>query len=214
MWIFTPFGFLSVVSDRNDPKKLLIRARARVDLENFKTLYCKRLGPIENSPRADYPFRARVGRVAFTYAMGRVIEDLLYPNFKSAVTAKQGDVRHNVYMQVWTVMRDAETAGKLDGSLKHESRSYRFDAPKRLAPGEKLGPEVPYRSPFGIDNYPWQGSRGFTAGTRPVSREISDREVHDRLEDRDAPDALDDEDSPKLRRRTVSVDDIIRKHRR
>jgi hypothetical protein len=47
-----------------------------------------------------------------------------------------------------------------------------------------------------------------------VSREISDREVHDRLEDRDAPDALDDEDSPKLRRRTVSVDDIIRKHRR
>lgn len=210
MWIFTPFGFLSVVSDRNDPKKLLIRARARVDLENFKNLYCKRLGQIENSPRADYPFRARVGRVAFTYAMGRVIQDLLYPNFKSAVTAKQGDVRHNVYMQVWSVMRDAETAGKLDGSLRRESRSYRHDAPKRLAPGEKLGPEV-YRSPFGIDSYPWRGSNGFTAGSRPVSREISDRDLHDALDDRDVP---EDDDKTKPRRRTVSVDDIIRKHRR
>lgn len=213
MWIFTPFGFLSVVSDRNDPKKLLIRARARVDLENFKALYCKRLGPIENSPRADYPFRARVGRVAFTYAMGRVIDDLKYPNFKSAVTAKQGSVRHDVYMRVWTVMRDAETEGKLDGTLRRESRSYRHDAPKRLGPGEKLGPEVPYRSPFGIDSYPWQGSNGFTAGSRPVSRATSDREIHDRLEDRDDRDAPD-EDEIRLRRRTVTVDDIIRKHRR
>jgi len=212
VWIFTPFSFLSVVSDRNDPKKLLIRARARVDLENFKALYCKRLGPIENSPRADYPFRARIGRVAFTYAMGRVIDDLKYPNFKSAVTAKQGSVRHDVYMRVWTVMRDAETEGKLDGSLHRESRSYRFDAPKRLGPGEKLGPEVPYRSPFGIDSYHWSDSNRFTEARRPVSRGILDRDHHDRDDDRDTPD--EDDDTTRPRRKVVSVDDIIRKHRR
>lgn len=136
MWIFTTIGFFSVVADRYDKKgyRLMVRARARGDLENFKKRYCHRLGPIVDSRAqrymgedskgksfsfgSDYPFRAFVGRRAFANAMRLIARDLTYTNFKSEVMREQGGMREGVYMRVWSVMKDAQSDGKLDGTYK------------------------------------------------------------------------------------------------
>lgn len=137
MWLFTPIGFFSVVADRYDKKgnRLMVRARARKDLQNLKKRYCKRLGPIIDNRKdlytskskktgktfsygSDYPFRAFVGRRAFANAMRLIVRDLTYTNFKSQVMKEQGGVREGAYMRVWSVMREAERQGKLDGTYK------------------------------------------------------------------------------------------------
>jgi hypothetical protein len=110
MWIFTPIGFFSVVAHRDKPHTVLVRSRARRDLETFRNRYCKRLGKIKYIAWADYPYRAEVGRRAYANAMRRVCMDVTYDNFKSAVKDNQ---RHSVYMRVWGVMRDAESRGQM-----------------------------------------------------------------------------------------------------
>ena len=119
MWIFTPYGFFSAVTDRNNHNRLLIRTRARKDLDEFRKNYCRRLGPTIDSKQlgrgSDYPFRAFVGKKAFSNAMSRVIADMTYGNFKSSV---KDNTRHNVYMDVWSTMSRAERNGKLDGSYR------------------------------------------------------------------------------------------------
>jgi hypothetical protein len=126
MWIFTPFGFLSVVTDRDNHNRLLVRTRARKDLDDFRKNYCRRLGPTIDKKAlgrgADYPFRAFVGKKAFANAMRRVIADMTYGNFKSSV---KDNTRHNVYMSVWSTMSNAQRAGKLDGTYRAPSyKSY------------------------------------------------------------------------------------------
>jgi hypothetical protein len=89
---------------------VLVRARAKKDLEQFREKYCKRLGPITFLDWSDYPYRATVGRWAFAHAMFKISLDLTYTNFKSSV---KDNKRHNVYMKVWTVMREAERNGDM-----------------------------------------------------------------------------------------------------
>jgi hypothetical protein len=110
MWIFTPIGFFSVVAHRDIKKSVLVRARAKKDLETFRKRYCKRLGPITFLDWSDYPYRATVSRWAFAHAMFKIALDMTYTNFKSAVKEPK---RHNVYMKVWTVMREAERNGNM-----------------------------------------------------------------------------------------------------
>ncbi len=128
MWIFTPLGFFSVVTDRNNPNRLLVRTRARKDLDDFRSMYCRRMGPTIDRKKlghgSDYPFRAFVGKKAFANAMTRVIKEMTYGNFKSSV---KDNTRHGVYMDVWSTMSAAERAGKLNGTYKSPSYSSRGD---------------------------------------------------------------------------------------
>jgi len=118
MWTFTPIGFFSVVAHRDKPHTVLVRSRSKADLLAFKKRYCKRLGKIKFISWADYPYRAEVGRRAYANAMRRVAMDITYDNFKSAV---RDNKRHNVYMRVWGVMRDAERKGDM-GDKKAANR--------------------------------------------------------------------------------------------
>jgi len=122
MWVFCSTAFLSAVTDRNNPNRLLIRARCRNDLDDFRKKYCKRMGPTigrnELGHGSDYPFRAWCGKKAFANAMRKVIMDMMYANFKNEVTKEQGWERHNVYMDVWSTMSSAASQGKLDGTYK------------------------------------------------------------------------------------------------
>ena len=86
----------------------MVRARVREDLVNL----AKRLGSAEDniseeSP-SDYPYRLLVPRAVFADVIGEMLLNLDYDNFKNAVTRKQGSARHNLYMDVWAVMNDAE----------------------------------------------------------------------------------------------------------
>jgi hypothetical protein len=102
MWVFTPQGFYSVVVHRDDPSLVLVRARAREDLENLQTQLPGLV--IFEDDAADYLYRAIVNREDWKRALAELADAMDYDNFKDAVTERQGEERHRLYLRVWGVM--------------------------------------------------------------------------------------------------------------
>jgi hypothetical protein len=118
VWVFTQNGFYSVVA--YDPSRdhggnsrgeglLLVRARVREDLEQLRQ-WIPNL-EIREHPRADYRFRAVLGREDWKRILGAEVDSLDYTNFKNRVADKQGHKRHEAYMRVWAAMRQLQPAG-------------------------------------------------------------------------------------------------------
>lgn len=100
MWVFLNDAFLSIVNDR-DSDGLLVRARLEGDLE--------RAFPgctVQETPAADYRWRARISRLTVREMLTERIRDLDYPNFKNSV---QDNDRHDAYFDVWSAMHGAQT---------------------------------------------------------------------------------------------------------
>lgn len=96
MWIFLSHAFLSIVDKGGDSTTLLVRARKAGDLE--------RVFPeaeVEETPRNDYRYRARLPRERVAQAMADAVRNIRYPNFKGTV---EGHARHEAYMEVWSSM--------------------------------------------------------------------------------------------------------------
>ncbi len=115
MWIFFPFGFISVVAHRTRPNHLCVRARARVDLEAL----CARLftapkpALIQRTPEADYPYRIVVARRHLaTMLEGFVLDGLDYDNFKGRAGQEfsMGQRRIKALHEVWGTMHAVEDA--------------------------------------------------------------------------------------------------------
>lgn len=110
MWIFLSDSFVSIVADRHDPARLLVRGRRPGDIEEF-------LAPVagigefavSETPRADYRFRAFVSRDAVARAVAAHAAAIDYDNFKNSV---HDDRRHSAYMGVWSVMHADQEASK------------------------------------------------------------------------------------------------------
>lgn len=102
MWIFAKHGFISVVQDRNDPARLLVRARKREDLENLD-ISGDVTSEISETPDADYRFRIFVPRKAFAAALQRMALAIDYTNFKTAVHGVPD--RDSAYFSCWAAMR-------------------------------------------------------------------------------------------------------------
>ncbi len=118
MWLFTPFGFFSIVRREGD-KVLTVRARARADLALLRKRYLPSLSPTTATPRADYPFRATVARRSLAVALGRLAIDIDYPNFKDQVRDELGEEREDLCHQVWDVMRAVSTLKPRARSRQH-----------------------------------------------------------------------------------------------
>lgn len=117
MWLFTTKGFFSVVIDTQTPGNLLVRARSQQEIERFievlswetggKVRLCAR-----STPQADYPWRVSVMRHHFHHVMGRLIDNLNYPNFKAAVSALRqvgpGVMTQPALHEVWELVRAHE----------------------------------------------------------------------------------------------------------
>ena len=96
MWIFLNNAFLSIVSDKDNPSNLLVRARHHGDI--------RRVFPgvkVVITPEADYRYRARVPRSIVAEKIASQIAGIDYTNFKDSVTDES---RHLVYLQVWRQM--------------------------------------------------------------------------------------------------------------
>ena len=104
MWLFTPFGFFSVVRERTG-KKLMVRARVQEDLDRLRDVYLPSLSGTKATPARDYPFRAFVEPTKFGAALAQIAKDIDYPNFKAQVGVQLGDRRERLYEKVWDVMR-------------------------------------------------------------------------------------------------------------
>lgn len=103
-------GFLSVVADKNDPARVMVRARRRADLVRLVKAQQKiePRGPapaIMKTAHADYPVRVFMHRSDFAEVLSCAIDDLAYTNFKSEV-GKLGHAQHeHAYHDVWSVLR-------------------------------------------------------------------------------------------------------------
>lgn len=106
MWLITEEGFASVVSHRDREGFLLVRARARQDLESLCRVASEEgvegLDPdaIWEDPNADYRWRIEAGREAVAALAAALVERISYDNFKSRVGATDPD-RERVYHGIW-----------------------------------------------------------------------------------------------------------------
>ena len=114
MWLLTTCGFFSVVQKPQDlpGDTLTVRARVRTDLDRLREKYLPELGETITMTHSDYRYRARTPRAALATAMGRIVLDLTYGNFKSAVALAQGRERSDVYHDVWDVLYGLQTRGE------------------------------------------------------------------------------------------------------
>jgi hypothetical protein len=96
MWIFLSNAFLSIVSDKDNPGNLVVRARHHDDI--------RKVFPgvkVVITPEADYRYRARVPRTLVADKIATEIAGIDYANFKDSVTDES---RNFVYLQVWRQM--------------------------------------------------------------------------------------------------------------
>jgi len=109
MWIFLNDAFLSIVADRNDPGRLLVRARIEGDIERvFPSARVKK------TPTADYLYRASISRADVAAALLDRVTSIGYPNFKDSVSNPE---RHDDYFEVWHVMYRAQGRQPEGGAL-------------------------------------------------------------------------------------------------
>jgi len=95
MWLCFNDGFLSVVADKDNPTRLLVRARRKQDLLNAVGKETE----ILETPDGDYRWRTFIGRADFKAIVGRRIDKIDYTNFKNSV---KGHDLHELYLDFWT----------------------------------------------------------------------------------------------------------------
>jgi hypothetical protein len=100
MWVFFNQAFLSVVADRDNPERLLVRSRFRDDIASVFPD-----AEVSETPNADYRFRAFLPRQVVSSRLADAVGQIDYPNFKGSVRKKW---RHDLYMKVWRILFDAQ----------------------------------------------------------------------------------------------------------
>lgn len=118
MWLFTRYGFFSVVCARQgdghygepiDPDRLMVRARVHQHLDALKTRFPDLLSgcEIQQFPGSDYAHRLFVAKSTWATISEALSQELDYDNFKSEVSRFQGR-GGAAYVQalhkVWSVM--------------------------------------------------------------------------------------------------------------
>jgi hypothetical protein len=99
MWIFTQFGFFSIVAHREKLDTLLIRGRSHKDLQAF----ADRIGNVKvvTMNLADYRYRFEAPKARVAEVLSAELNELSYDNFKDRVAETQGYERAGVYGGVW-----------------------------------------------------------------------------------------------------------------
>jgi hypothetical protein len=100
MWIFTPFGFYSVVQ-KAPGEPLTVRARVAADLDALREQYMPSLALTIAHAGTDYPYRATISHEDFAAGLAAIARDIDYRNFKNEVHRRQGAQRAQVYGKVW-----------------------------------------------------------------------------------------------------------------
>jgi hypothetical protein len=110
MWLVTTRGFYSVVDKGDRPGHLCVRARVRADLENLFELESLAVysGDVIETHNSDYRFRVYVTREDWVAAAVELAREIDYPNFKSAVKARQGQDRADAYLDVWQALYELQ----------------------------------------------------------------------------------------------------------
>lgn len=119
MWLFTPFGFFSVVATRDDTSMLMVRARDKRHLEALIFGYLMELSedttgdgwPILDQPDSDYRHRVVVSKELWGKVLLQLNDELVYNNFKSEASKRGADRGyldglHHVWEALWRHLGD------------------------------------------------------------------------------------------------------------
>jgi hypothetical protein len=96
MWICLNDAFLSIVTDRTQPDRLLVRARRRGDIER---VFADAI--VNENTKTDYRYRTHLSRATVANTLSTRIAEIDYPNFKASVSDTK---RHAAYFHLWDVM--------------------------------------------------------------------------------------------------------------
>ena len=95
MWVFTNEGILSIVTDRNDSTRLLVRARKKGLIQKHFSV------EEEQNLSADYEFRVFLEKEVVAETVSRLLLEIDYDNFKGSI---KDDKYHDKCLQVWSTM--------------------------------------------------------------------------------------------------------------
>lgn len=116
MWLFTKYGFYSVVCARQgdggygqpiDESRLMVRARLRQHLKALQTRFPAVLGDDEILvfPGSDYAFRIFVPKTAWVTVAAELTDEIAYDNFKAEVARGDAGQSYEAALHdVWSVM--------------------------------------------------------------------------------------------------------------
>ena len=96
MWTMTKRGFYSVVAHRDEPSRVLVRARCERDIRALDDLIPDT--EPQHTPDADYAWRFECDAEQWAAAVTAMAGEIDYPNFKAAITDK---AHHRAYLDVW-----------------------------------------------------------------------------------------------------------------
>lgn len=112
MWLFTPEGFVSVVSGEEFGAELQVRARAADDLERLRSSWFAGLGETRYVAWRDYPCRALCTKAQLAAALARLAEGIDYKNFKDTVARRHSPERAKIYGRLWSECLTIEHGGR------------------------------------------------------------------------------------------------------
>ena len=114
MWLFTQYGFFSVVCARDltgktkgiDPNTFMVRARSRQHLESLQSRCAELRGfEIADTKDTDYRYRLVVPKPVWEKVASELTAEIDYGNFKSRAYETAGDKHYvNALHDVWEVM--------------------------------------------------------------------------------------------------------------
>jgi hypothetical protein len=111
MWLFTRHGFYSLTRSTNEPNKLQVRARVRLDLENLQALTGLN-GDILETPHADYRWRWIVTPLQAKVITVRLTDDIDYTNLKGAVARQPDQSAKNTGLHdIWSIHHRWQNSG-------------------------------------------------------------------------------------------------------
>jgi hypothetical protein len=102
MWIITNKSFLSIVEDRTDNTKFVVRARIKGDLEAF---FGDFITEVIESDTSDYRFRVFADKAVVKKKIMDSINSIDYNNFKDSVKSEE---RKAWYTRIWCIMFDVQ----------------------------------------------------------------------------------------------------------
>ena len=143
MWLFTDFGFFSVVKHKSKDSTLVVRGRSLGDLrrlvQGYGSIMDVREDDIRVTPDSDYYCRVEVNQTSWSNVLFQVSENIDYHNFKDAVHERMGARRAETYMDVWTTMYSLQNWERKNDLNKGADQAYdqHNETPSNTSRGDK-----------------------------------------------------------------------------
>lgn len=102
MWCCLNRSFISIVADRHDKKRLLVRARIAGHIEAVFPD-----AEVFTDVEADYFYRAYISRAEVGRVLAAEVRRIDYDNFKSSVA---NQALHDAYLGFWRIMHTLQDA--------------------------------------------------------------------------------------------------------